>query len=168
MCTTLSFMAINIQNLNWWSFNLQRCITIPLTAVYIWRDLFWKYNTQCLCLVVEHVQIKLTKFGQQISSLSRPMSGWRTRRLAGWDSHDTERPFLVKFTRWVGKGMISAGEGMRHSNALLSGSDQFWLVLFGRAPQLNKGTECYIFKTGLSKCKQLEADRYFNLMLEIM
>ena len=105
---------------------------------------------------MEHIQIKLTKFGQQISSLSWPMSGRQTRRLAGWDSHDTERPFLVKFTRWVGKGMISAGEGMRHSNALLSGSDQFWLGLFGCAPQLNNGTECYIFKMGLSICKQLE------------
>ena len=43
------------------------------------------------------------------------------RRLAGQDSHDTERPFLVEFTRWVGEGMINGGEGMRGSNALLSG-----------------------------------------------
>ena len=64
------------------------------------------------------------------------MLGRRTRRLAGWDSRDTERPFLVKFTRWVGEGMIGGGEGMRGSNALLSGSDQIWLVLFGHAPQL--------------------------------
>ena len=35
----------------------------PIPAVYIWRDLFWKYNTQCFCLDVEQVQIKLTKFG---------------------------------------------------------------------------------------------------------
>ena len=68
------------------------------------------------------------------------MLGRRTRRLAGRDSRDTERPFLVKFTRWVGEGMIGGGEGMRGSNlgsnALLSGSDQIWLVLFGHAPQL--------------------------------
>ena len=47
-------------------------------------------------------------------------SGRQTRRLAGRDSHDTERTFLVKFTRWVGEGMIGGGEGMRHSNALLT------------------------------------------------
>ena len=46
------------------------------------------------------------------------------RRLTGQDSHDTERPFLVKFTRWVGEGMINVGEGMRGSNALLSGFGQ--------------------------------------------
>ena len=43
------------------------------------------------------------------------------RRLAGQDSHDTERPFLVKFTRWAGEVLINGGEGMRGSNALLSG-----------------------------------------------
>ena len=43
------------------------------------------------------------------------------RSFAGWDSHDTEGPFLVKFTRWVGEGMINGEEGMRGSNALLSG-----------------------------------------------
>ena len=43
------------------------------------------------------------------------------RRLTGQDSHDTERPFLVKFTRWVGEGIINGGDGMRGSNALLSG-----------------------------------------------
>ena len=35
-----------------------------------------------------------------------------------------ERPFLVKFTRWVGEGMIDGGEGMRRSNASLSGFGQ--------------------------------------------
>ena len=64
------------------------------------------------------------------------MLGRRTRRLAGRDSRDTERPFLVKFTRWVGEGMIGGGERMRDSNALLSGSNQIWLVLFGHALQL--------------------------------
>ena len=34
------------------------------TAGYIWTDPFWKYNAQRLCLVVEHVQTNLTKFGQ--------------------------------------------------------------------------------------------------------
>ena len=38
------------------------------------------------------------------------------------------------------------------------GSDQIWLVLFGCAPQLNKGAEHYIFKTGLSICKQHQQD----------
>ena len=96
-----------------------------------------------------------TNLVRQISSLSWPMSGRQTKRLAEWDSHDTERPFLVNFTRWVGEGIISGGEGMRCSNLSLSGSDQIWLVLFGCAPQLNKGAECYIFKTSLSICKQL-------------
>ena len=99
---------------------------------------------------MEQVQIKLTEYGGSLTS------GRQSRRLAGRGSHDTERPFLVKFTRWVGEGMISGGEGVRHSNALLSGSDQIWLALFGRAPQLNRGAERYIFKTGLSICKQLE------------
>ena len=38
--------------------------TFKFTVVFVWRDLFWKYNTQHFCLVVEQVQIKLTKFGQ--------------------------------------------------------------------------------------------------------
>ena len=39
---------------------------------------------------------------------------------------------------------------------MLLGSDQAWLVLLVRAPQLNKSAKCYIFKTGLSICNQLE------------
>ena len=62
---------------------------------------------------MERVQTKLVK-----------EIGRRTRGLAGRDSQDTERPFLVKFTRWVCEGMINGGEGMRGSNALLSGFGQ--------------------------------------------
>ena len=94
--------------------------------VTIWRDPFWKYNTQHFCLVVEQVQIKLIKFGlvRQIGSLSWPTLSWHTRRLAGWDPHNSERPFLVKVTKWVCERMINCGEGMRGSNALLSGFGQ--------------------------------------------
>jgi len=35
-----------------------------LTAIFISIDPFWKYNAHRFCLVVEHVQIKLTRFGQ--------------------------------------------------------------------------------------------------------
>ena len=70
---------------------------------------------------MEQVQIKLTKFGQINGSLSWPTLSCQMRRLAGQDSHDTERSFLVKFTRWAGEVLINGGEGMRGSNALLSG-----------------------------------------------
>ena len=59
--------------------------------------------------------------------------------------------------------MIGGGEGMRRSNALLSGSGQIWLVLFGRAPQLNKSAECYIFQGGVGIQKRhLGSNFYFH------
>jgi len=40
-------------------------ISVDCTAISILIDPFWKYNAQCFCLVVEHVQTKLIQFGQR-------------------------------------------------------------------------------------------------------
>ena len=64
------------------------------------------------------------QFGSQV--------GRRIRGIAGRGSHDTERKFLVKCTRWVGEGMIHSRQWWRGNVGSV------WVVLFVHAPQLNK------------------------------
>ena len=130
-------------------------VRVVLATVYTWRDPFWKYNTQRFCLNVEQVQIKLTKFGQtnrqpKLADV-RPTNKKTCRTGLTW--YREAIPCQIYKVGGRGNNRWWRGDEAFKS---VTGSDQIWLVLFGHAPQLNKGAERYIFKMGLSICKQLE------------
>ena len=117
-------------------------LALWITAVYIWRDPFWKYNAQCFCLDVEQVQIKLTKFGQtnrqpKLAEV-RPTNKKTCRTGLTW--YREAIPCQIYKVGGRGNNRWWRGDEAFKS---VTGSDQIWLVLFGRAPQLNKDAERY-------------------------
>ena len=134
-------------------------VPVPLGSVavisscYIWRDPFqWKYSAQRLCLVVEHVQIKLSKFGQ-----TPTVSNAFECLIPSLPPIIPSPTHLVNLTRNV----LSVSCESRPASLLVCRpdvdlSDQIWLASkFVPASQLNKSAEWYVFKMGLSICKQL-------------